>query len=621
MDMSKYREMYLAEAKEHLQNMGDLLLTLEKDPGDREGIDALFREAHSIKGMAASMGFEKSAAVAHSMEDLMDGFRKSGVVPAEAIDRLLEGSDLLEGLLEDVQADREERSVEAYLSAEAPVEAAAPAPPPRASATRAAASPESTRGAGLDVRVELAADALAPAARSLLILRELEGLGRVVACRPSAEQLSAGKSSRTLVARLAAGVEGVRVEKALASMPDVARVAVATLAPKAPPAPQRRKEDLSPSVRVRTALLDRFVNLTGELITSRYTLQAAAAHESWPEVREGVAQLARLVSNLHHHVLRVRMMPLESITGRLPRLVRDLGRKTGKKVRLRIEGEAVELDRAILEALADPLVHMVRNAVDHGIERSGDVLVRARREKDMALLEVVDNGRGMDPAVIRAKALEKGLVSAAQADALSDRASLRLVCLPGFSTAVEVSQTSGRGVGMDVVKSAVESLGGSFDIASQPGRGTRLRLRFPLSVAIVQVLLVECAGHLLGIPTTKVISTLEAAPGQVKRSGRGMAVSLDEALVPLLSLRKILGLPARPSRGNLPLVLTEIRGRRVALTVDRLAGVREVFVKNLAPPLDRHGGVSGTTILGDGSVVFIIDPRSLLETRPRKVAA
>jgi two-component system chemotaxis sensor kinase CheA len=285
-------------------------------------------------------------------------------------------------------------------------------------------------------------------------------------------------------------------------------------------------------------------------------------------------------------------------------------------------GVEVELDRAILEELADPLVHLVRNAVDHGIEARGAVSVRAWREKDLVLLEVADDGRGMDPVAIRRKALEKGMVSPAQARAMLDRDILQLVCRPGFSTAAEITETSGRGVGMDVVKKAVENLGGGLDIQSEPGRGTRFLLKLPLSVAIIQILLVECAGHTVGIPITKVLRTLDVAREDVRSSGRQMVIPFEEETVPLLSLRKMLQLPARPSAGgSLPLVVVEGRRRKAGLVVDRLVGQREVFVKSLAFPLDRLPGVHGATVLGDGSVIFIIDPQSLLEQRPGAPAA
>jgi two-component system chemotaxis sensor kinase CheA len=622
MDMSKYRGMFLSETQEHLRSMASLIVTLEKNPTDREGIDSLFRAAHSIKGMAASMGYEQTAQLAHHLEDLMDGFRKGGAVSAAAIDRLLAGVDLLEGLLEDVAAEQPEREVGAFLAAAVAAAEKEPEPVPLAPApTAMPAAPLPGRGRPLQVSVELATDAAAPAARALLLLRELGRLGTLQDSIPSEEELRQGGAVRCLEAWLLTEESPGRIQEELAAMADVERVSLAVDRRREQGRPSQRDEG-GRTVRVRTELLDRFINLTGELITNRYILQTAFRETRWTEAGEALDQLRRLIADLHHHVLQVRMMPLESITGRLPRLVRDLCRKSGKNVELRVAGEEVELDRAILEELADPLVHLVRNAVDHGIEACGAVSVRAWREKDLVLLEVADDGRGMDPVAIRRKALEKGMVTPAQAKAMLDRDILQLVCRPGFSTAAEITETSGRGVGMDVVKTAVENLGGVLDIQSEPGRGTRFLLKLPLSVAIIQVLLVECAGHTVGIPITRVLRTLDVAREDVRSSGRQMVISFEEEMVPLLSLRKMLQLPARPSSGgSLPVVVVEGRRRKVGLVVDRLVGQREVFVKSLAFPLDRLPGVHGATVLGDGSVIFIIDPQSLLDQRPGAPAA
>ena len=612
MDMSKYRGMFLSETGEHLKSMSRLLLQLEKAPGDRESIDALFREAHSIKGMAASMGYEVTTSLAHHLEDLMDSFRKGGRITAEAVDRMLAGIDLLEGLLEDIAAEKAERDVAAFLNAgAAPVEEMIP--PLADAASEPEPAPGKGEGGAQLVQVTLAEGAVAPAARALLLLRELAQCGTVQSSTPTAEELQRGGTLRRLAVWLLAELPAEKIEARLLAMPDVAEVEF-TADRRQEPVPHR--EEGTRSVRVRTELLDRFINLTGELITNRYLLQGAARGERWDEVKNGLNQLTRLLTDLHHHVLQVRMMPMESITGRLPRLVRDLARKSGKEIELRIEGEEVELDRAILEELADPLMHMVRNAVDHGIERKGTVKVRAWREKDLALIEVGDDGRGMDPALIRNKILEKKLLSPAQIKSLRDRDVLQWVCHPGFSTAAVVTETSGRGVGMDVVKSAVEGLGGGLDIQSQLGQGTRFILQVPLSVAIIQVLLVACGGQTVAIPITRVLRTMEVQAGEIYASGRQLVIRLDEEVVPLLSLRKILGFPSGPRMAGVQVVLTELRGRRVGLVVDRLAGQREVFVKTLEFPLNQIAGLSGAAVLGDGHIVFLIDPQTLIENRP-----
>ncbi len=614
MDMSKYRDMFFSETQEHLHNMGRLLIDLEKNPADRDGIDSLFREAHSIKGMAASMGYQRTAELAHHLEDALDGFRAGGQIPVAAFDRLLAGIDLLEGLVDDLAAERPERDIAEFVDGGAPTEVFAdlPAAPSAELSTPTvpvpAAEPEAASEETLRIVVELAYGAVAPAARALLMVRDLAGQGRLLNSVPDEQELLQGGAVQRLELRLKTSRPAATVKERLLAMPDVARVSCVVERPQ----PVRR-DARERTVRVRTGLLDQFINLAGELISNRYMLQAAFAENRVQDLKLGLDQLTRLITDLHHQVLQVRMMPVASITGRLPRQVRDLERKTGKSVSLHIEGEEVEMDRAILEALADPLMHMVRNAIDHGIEAAGELVVSASREKDLVLIEVRDNGLGLDPEAIRRKAVERGLLSPAQARSTADRDLFQLICVPGFSTAAEVTETSGRGVGMDVVKSVVEQLGGTLQIISAAGAGTRIQLYLPLSVAIIQVLLVECEGKTVAIPLTRVLRTLEVTREEIRSSGRQKVVRLGDELVPLLSVRKILQLPHRPMSGSIPAVISEVRGRKVGLVVDRLVGQREVFVKSLSFPLDRLAGISGATTLGDGSIVFIIDPQTLLE--------
>jgi two-component system, chemotaxis family, sensor kinase CheA len=528
MDMSKYRGIFLSEAREHIREMSRIVLAVEGGAIDGESINALFRQAHSVKGMAASMGYARMEALAHHLENALEGFRLRGGVPLQEVDRLLEGIDLLEQLLHDLEAERPERDIAPYLATTSD-------PLPCACSV-----------------------ALVPSISHEAITAEIEG-----------SEL------------------------------------------------RFRRDDTLRTVRVQTQVLDRFVDLTGELITSRYMLQSAAEAKDWEALQRHLEHQGRLIGDLHHQVRQVRLMPLESLTGRLPRLVRDLTRRTGKKVRLQIEGEELELDRGVLEAIADPLVHLVRNAVDHGIVEHGTVSVRAWRERDQAILEVADDGRGIDVDRVVRKALEKHLITSALASSLPRREILQLICAPGLSTAGTITETSGRGVGMDVVKSALEGIGGRLEIASKEGKGTRFRLHLPLSAAIIHLLLVDCGGHRLGIPFNRVQRLLEIRPDQVRlRQGKASSFVLGEEDVPLVSLRKILRIGAGQSgAATLSVVLTEMRGRRVGLVVDRTAGGRQAFVKGLSYPLDQLQGVTGSTILGDGRIIFVIDPQSLTGNR------
>ena len=368
------------------------------------------------------------------------------------------------------------------------------------------------------------------------------------------------------------------------------------------------------TVRVNTELLDSFINLTGELITTRYHLQNAVKQRDWKDVDDGVSQLTSLVKNLQYQVLQVRMLSLENLFVRVARTVRDLARSSGKEVELNLEGATIELDRAIVEELTDPLIHLVRNALDHGIAAQGTISVKASRERDLVMLEVADDGCGIDAQKIRDKALQCGLVSEQQLQTLRDYDVLQLICLPGFSTAEKITGISGRGVGMDVVKTAVEKIGGILEIISVPDKpGTRMLMKLPLSLAIIRVLLVSVAGVSLAIPISRIIQTLEVERADIQRSGRQRVIEFKGKLLPLLSLRKILDYPKGELSDPLPVVVTEVLGRRIGLVVDALIGQREVFVQRLAAPFDQLKGCSGATMLGDGHIVFVLDLQSLLE--------
>jgi len=613
MDIEKYQKMFLSEAAEHLQKMADQLVAVESDPEDRDGIDALFREAHSIKGMAATMSFDATARLAHHLEDRLAECREQGHISSEMIDLLLAGVDLLEGLLEDITQGQPERDVDSFIAGEAPLVEL-----PSLAAEEDSDSCDLV-AAGLLIRLTLDDEVAAPGPRLLVLLKRLGEFGVVLEATPSEEKLLAGEVSRTLLVHLATEVSQEEMRARLESYRELAAIEFPVAVLQEDKA-RKPVKVASSTVRVDTDLLDRFINLTGELITNRYMLQSAAGEKNWQEMHEGLGQLARLVKNLHHQVLQVRMMPLESVTGRLPRAVRDLCRSSGKEVQLEVEGASIELDRAILEALTDPLTHMIRNAIDHGIQDQGTVQVRAWRERDQVLIQVADDGCGIDPEKIRQRAIEKNLISPGQAQTMRDYDALQLICQPGFSTTEQISETSGRGVGMDVVKTAVEKLGGVLHIDSSPGAGSRITMKLPLSVAIIRVLLLDCAGSLLGMPITRVLQTVEVAPKEVQTSGKQLVISLNGELLPLLSLRKIMQQPKGSAKNLLSLVITEVFGRKVGLVVDGLLGQQEVFVQTLPSPFDRLRGTSGGAILGDGRVMYLLDLQSKLDRRRAKGA-
>lgn len=543
MDMSQYRDLFVAEAREHLVRMGDNVLELEKDPANAELIDSLFRNAHSIKGMAASMDYPGIADLAHKMEDLIDRVRKrQSVFDGEAADLLLAGADCLGRLVDEVAEGR----------------------------------------SGIVEVGDLANRLLAHGAAA--------GIAEPPAAERAAGSPVSGAPSH------AGGAETV-------------------------PEP----EDGQRTVRVKADLLDRLVGITGELVTSKNRLVDLGAEIASEKLTEAAGILARLVRELHDEVMTVRMLPFSTICERLPRMVRDLSRKCGKQVSLEIEGKGNHLDRGILEILTDPLVHILRNAVDHGIEvptdriaagkpSEGRIVISVCREQDHLLVAVEDDGRGMDPRAIIAAAVAKGLISEEAGAKLSPQEALLLTCLPGFSTAAAVTDISGRGVGMDAVQAAIRQVGGTIAISSEQGSGSRVLLKLPLTVAIIQVLLVASSTRTLAVPVTAVQRTVELARHCVTADGERQFADVGGESVPLARLDQLLGLPPDDAPGELvPLLLVDWGGQTVGVAVDRILGQTEVFVKPLGRPLAKLGGVAGGAILGDGRVIFILDLPSLLE--------
>jgi two-component system chemotaxis sensor kinase CheA len=604
MDQQKFRQMFLDEAAEHLQQMMDELLLLADDPDNQEKIAALFREAHSIKGMAATMEFNAMARLAHALEDALEGCRTRGMVAPAEVDRFISACDQLEALLEDIRQQRPERSVDSLITS-------------IAEAAETATTGEQETGESslcrYPIRLRLKSTVAAPGPRFLVILTRLAEIGTILSSSPSEAELLAGDAPQQLSLELQSAVDQETLLNSLQQYTELEDVLLTDEPDRAEPARPAARQ----TVRVSTELLDHFINLTGELITNRYLLESALRQRDWSELEEGVGQLARLVKNLHHQVLQVRMVPLDSLLRRLSRTLHELTRANGKQILLQSEGTAIELDRAIIEGLVAPLNHMLRNAVDHGIEQQGTISLRAWRERDQVVVQLSDDGRGLDAERIRQTALERGLLTPGQAQALSQSDLYQLICQPGFSTATEVTRTSGRGVGMDVVKTEVEKIGGLLLIDSSPGEGTSVTLRLPLSLAIMRALLVDCDGIQLALPLTRVIQTLEIPAERIQSSGKQLLIPYQGKLLPLLSLRKILRRPKGKRIDPLPVVVTEVVGRRIGLVVDRLLQQREIFIQNLPEPFAQLRSCSGGTILGNGQIVFLLDLQALLEMRRR----
>jgi two-component system chemotaxis sensor kinase CheA len=420
------------------------------------------------------------------------------------------------------------------------------------------------------------------------------------------------------------------IERTLHQIADLVRVEVRAAAPAAPPPPPHPEPPGEPArtVRVRAEMLDDFLDLAGELLLATARLREIGRAIPEPKRREhdeGVDRLQSIAKDLHRRVMAARMTPLTLLSDRLPRAARDLARRTGKQVDVVVTGADIEVDRALLDEIADPVLHLLRNAVDHGIETAaqriaagkrgtGRIEVSARRERDRVILEVADDGRGMDPEALRRAAVARGAIGAEDAAALPDADALLLACLPGISTASQVTEVSGRGVGMDAVKRSAEALGGSLSIQSRPGEGTRFTLRLPLTVAMQPVLLVRVGTEVLAIPVSKVHGAAEARLETLPRAGGMPQLSFGGAHVPVHDLGELLGTGPAPGPGRRSIVITESDTGRIGLAVDQLLGQQEAVLKPLHGPLSLVPGLSAVTVLGNGRPVFVLDV-------PRLVAA
>ena len=674
MDLRKYLTLFLAEAGEHLAGYSRDLVALEgalragaSEADLRPLVDSLFRHAHSVKGMSASMQLDAISGLAHRVEDLVDVFRKKpGAADAVAVDLLLGAGDALadlvaaagrgerpepdavlgEKLAELARAKREGRATEPVVAPAAPAlgppaaaeQPAAPAPAPLPLAPAAAAG-EADRAAiprarRVQLDVDIAGSCPVPAVRGFLVVKKLSLLGAVARAVPSVEDLKAGRIPQKKLQVLLDTAETLQaLERALAQISDIAGVVLREVepdraaAPVAAAAPAGPAPEPARTVRVKAELLDYFLDAVGELILATARLREIGRTlpaEQRPVLDEGVDRLHAVVKDLHDKVMTVRMTPLALVTEGLPRAARDVARKVGKQVDVEVRGAEIEIDRAILDELADPLLHVIRNAVDHGIEAphlrqlagkpaAGSIAVAGRRERDRVIVEISDDGRGMDPEKLRASAVARGALSEPQARALSDREALLLACLPGVSTAETVTDVSGRGVGLDAVKKTVEAVGGALEIESVPGAGTRLTFRLPLTVAVQPVLLVRVGEEVLGLPIAKVHGAAQVDLSRLDRSRGAPVLSYDGDLVPVHDLARLLGFSEEHLRSERAVVVAESgEGVRIGLAVDALLGQHEAVLKPLGAPLETVPGLSAVTVLGNGRPVFILDVPRLL---------
>ncbi|MDT7971950.1 MAG: chemotaxis protein CheA [Armatimonadota bacterium] len=634
------RTLFIAEAEEHIANLESGLLRLEQG-GDGAVIAELFRSAHTLKGSAGAAGLTGMSQLAHAMENLLDQVRNgTKAVTAELIDALLMGVDFLRAM---VVALRQNTPLPDAAPLIRQLTALAQQTPNALQRDELAAPSQRATEVIVTLNIFIKPECPMPAARAFQAYLAMSRYGEVVSLEPPVSEIQAGRAKYRLDAQVRFPDEAAlaELERELSRFDDVVvemqrqqegqRVREIVVPPSAAETPTAAPTELQ-SVRVSVEQMDALLNLVGELVIERARLERGVRRvtefhgNGIAEELQGVTErISRIVGQLQEALTRTRMVPLSVVFGRFPRLVRELARSMGKRVQLRIEGEDTEIDRALVEKLNECLVHLVRNALDHGIEPpderiasgkppEGVVELVASQSEGSVIVVVRDDGRGIDPDKVRRKAVERGWLSEEQAAALSDDDALRLIFRPGFSTKEQVSEVSGRGVGMDVVKNALEQIGGTVDIQSTVGGGTTVTLRLPLTLAIIPALLVRVAGRLFALPMHSVAEVLDLRRETVQVIGQGERVlMLRGEPLPLWSLAHLLG--ATNGQKETTAVIVRQRDRGVAVSVEGVEGKDEIVIKPLGFPLHTLRTFLGATILGDGSVALIVDLNGVLARR------
>lgn len=620
MDLSQYTELFRAETRDHLTTLNRLLLEWEQQPEQAEALPGIFRAVHTIKGMAATMGYARVADLAHRAETLLDLLRTGGRAVSEAeIELLFRAADGLEALVDATVAGREAEVDVTPVLADLDATATRREPPEQPGRARRRISfVAAPAGAGRRVEVQLRADCALKGARAHLVLRRMAALGTVHGVEPAPAALDSEGFDGRLAFRLETEAPADRIEAEARAAGDVETVHVhgAADAPDGDRAAGRTRH-----IRVDLRRLDMLMNVIGELVAARGRLEHLIAGRADPELADGVATLSALTRQLQSEILQTRMTPVWQVFDRFPRVVRDLARQLGKQIEFRVEGKEIELDRAILDEIGDPLIHLLRNAVDHGIEPPDDrvaagkppvgaITLAALRDRETVVIIVSDDGRGLDRARILNEAKRRGVVDAHAPDIPDDQL-LRVLGRSGFSTAGRVSDVSGRGVGVDVILTRMRELGGSVEVRSVAGEGSSFTLRLPPTLAIVRALLARVGPERYALPLTHVAETVELEAARVTSFEGREALLLRDEVLPLVHLRRMLAIDGTaPARR--PVVVLQLGDRRTGLVIDRMEGQQEIVVKSFTPPRGTLPIFSGATVLGDGEPVLILDAGGLV---------
>ena len=703
MDVSQYLEIFLDESNEHLQTLSDQLIILEKEPDNSDTINEIFRAAHSLKGMAGTMGYKRMQNLTHDMENVFQEVRSDKIkVDSSMIDLLFKCLDAIDSYVENIKSTSDEgtddneviiKELNDFI-AKANGQTVSKQAEPQEKAAEAETKDSSDASdsaldtieltdnekklideaisAGLKIygmTVTVASDCLLKAARAFLVFKAVEELGQILVYRPSSQDIEDEKFDLSFSFYVASGEGFDKLEHAASNVSEIDKVegkeitefhleGEAEQTAQAPEetkkADKEEKEEKTPAaktesskpktannsqkqavshkkattsrtVRVDIEKLDMLMNQVSELIIAKNSLVAMSSSDGEnnnnQSFHEQIEYLERITTNLHESVMKVRMVPIESVTQKYPRMIRDLSRTLNKKMNLVITGEDTELDRTVVDQIGDPLQHLLRNSADHGLESNevrlergkpevGTIFLNAYQEGNNVVIEVRDDGNGIDVEKVKQKAVEKGNLTQEQADALTEKEAIDLLFKPSFSTSDKVTDVSGRGVGLDVVKSKIEALGGDVEVKTKYGEGSTFSIRLPLTLAIIQALMVKLGDEKYAISLGS-IETIEDIPvSDIKYVHAKEVIHLRGNVIPLIRLRDLLDVPGEPE--NITVVVVRKGDKQAGLVVDSLIGQMEIVIKSLGKYIRINKMISGATILGDGSVALIIDANTLV---------
>ncbi|MBU0684316.1 MAG: chemotaxis protein CheA [Candidatus Thermoplasmatota archaeon] len=634
-DMNKYSKLFVSETRESLRIMNDALLELEKSPENKELVDRIFRSAHTIKGMAGMMNFKAVVETAHAIEDVLGGIRDGRLQLKEnVVEIIFSGFDTLDAMVVAVEASAEIREnpkliqqLRGLLSG-----ARGPATPKKKTPE---IEPEPVKPKTTTVSIRLGRRCSLPSARAMVILKELGRASEIAGSSPTEADIDREHVFEELTVELEPTEKFQEALRRVIAMSDVDEVYVGmTGEPREKWHKMTKQEasavaapsDVLPAQTVKVGMdkLDDLLDNVGELVIGRSRLLDKAASRDDFELREISALIDKLTSDIQSKVLEIRMIPLDVVMSRFPRMVRDISKNEGKEVELLVEGGSIELDRTVVDRITEPMMHLLRNCIDHGIETTderihagkkakGLIRIVASKQQDHVLIEVSDDGRGIDYDQIRKAAVKKNVMSRGQADSASGRELLDLLFNPGFSTKSQVTEVSGRGVGLDVVKRAVEELGGSVMVASSEGAGTTFSLWLPFTLAIIEAMLVGIADQTYAVAMGTIVESHKFEKDEVKTIRGREVVQLRGEVLPLIRMREFFGMAKSPETPEgMNTLVVQSRDRRVALRVDELIGHQQIVVKGLDRRLRKVRGISGGTILGSGRIALILDVDSII---------